>query len=269
MKFRCHRFTIGKNLYILVDMKIEKLNDNQIRATLSREDLESRHIRINEFAYGTDAARALFNELLRFASYKLGFEVDDTPLMVEAIPISSDSIVLLVTKVAYPEELDTRFSRFSDAPAGEQYYDYEEAEYDSGEILLGGTEQKATDILDVTEGTAEKPDSDEKADPAEPQIIPPGRYTRLFRMPTIDEALAASRSLTGYYHGDNSLFRTKAGYELIVHIGDHSTDEFNRVVNVLSEYGSTAAFKEGTEDYLTEHARAIVLHNALQVLAEV
>lgn len=251
-------------------MKIEKLNDNQIRATLSREDLESRHIRINEFAYGTDAARSLFNELLRFASYKLGFEVDDTPLMVEAIPISADSIVLLVTKIPYPEELDTRFSRFSDAPDGEEYYDYEEAEYEPGEILLAGKEQKATDILDVTETVPdEKADAAASVDTAEPHIIPPSRYTRLFRMPTIDEALAASRSLAGYYHGDNSLFRTKAGYELIVHIGDHSTDEFNRVINVLAEYGASTVYKAGTEDYLIEHGRVIVLHNALQVLAEV
>ena len=33
--------------------------------------------------------------------------------MVEAIPLSSESIMLIVTKVEDPEELDTRFSKFS------------------------------------------------------------------------------------------------------------------------------------------------------------
>ena len=33
--------------------------------------------------------------------------------MIEAIPITADSIVLIITKVEDPEELDTRFSKFS------------------------------------------------------------------------------------------------------------------------------------------------------------
>ena len=37
--------------------------------------------------------------------------------MIEAIPASADSIVLIITKVEDPEELDTRFSKFT--PLGE------------------------------------------------------------------------------------------------------------------------------------------------------
>ena len=44
-------------------MKIEKINDNQIRCTLTREDLESHQIRISELAYGTDKAKKLFRKL--------------------------------------------------------------------------------------------------------------------------------------------------------------------------------------------------------------
>ena len=36
------------------NMKIEKINDNQIRCTLTREDLENHQIRISELAYGTE-----------------------------------------------------------------------------------------------------------------------------------------------------------------------------------------------------------------------
>lgn len=35
-------------------MKIEKINENQIRCTLTKEDLESHQIRISELAYGTE-----------------------------------------------------------------------------------------------------------------------------------------------------------------------------------------------------------------------
>lgn len=49
------------------------------------------------------------------ANYEFGFETNDIPLMVEAIPLPSESIVLIITKVEYPDELDTRFSKFSEA----------------------------------------------------------------------------------------------------------------------------------------------------------
>ena len=38
-------------------MKIERLNENQIRCTLNKEDLADRQIRISELAYGSDKAK--------------------------------------------------------------------------------------------------------------------------------------------------------------------------------------------------------------------
>ena len=65
-------------------MKIEKVNDNQIRCTLTREDLDSRHMKLSELAYGTEKAKMLFRELMQQASYQFGFNADDIPLMIEA-----------------------------------------------------------------------------------------------------------------------------------------------------------------------------------------
>ena len=94
-------------------MKIERLNDNQIKCTLSRKDLDEKDIRIAELAYGTDKARELFRDLLEQAALELDFEVNESPLMIEAVPTSKDSLVLIVTKVDNPDELDSRFSRFT------------------------------------------------------------------------------------------------------------------------------------------------------------
>ena len=94
------------------NMKIEKVNENQIRCTLTREDLAERQIKLSELAYGTEKAKMLFRDMMQQAAYEFGFEADDIPLMIEAIPLSADTIILVITKVEYPEELDTRFSRF-------------------------------------------------------------------------------------------------------------------------------------------------------------
>ena len=79
-------------------MKIEKINENQIRCTLTRADLEDRHLKISELAYGTEKAKSLFHDMMQQAAFEFGFEADDIPLMIEAIPSSSDSIVLIITR---------------------------------------------------------------------------------------------------------------------------------------------------------------------------
>lgn len=71
--------------------------------------------------------------------------------MIEAIPTSSDSIVLIITKVEDPEELDTRFSKFAPSPT----------DLDSRKRNVLDKLEGAEDILDlinkVKEAVAEPP----------------------------------------------------------------------------------------------------------------
>lgn len=63
--------------------------------------------------------RVFFRDMMQQAAYEFGFEANDIPLMIEAIPLSSDSIILIITKVEDPEELDTRFAKFSPQQPGD------------------------------------------------------------------------------------------------------------------------------------------------------
>ena len=78
-------------------MKIEKINENQIRCTLTKEDLIDRKIRLSELAYGSEKAKNLFRDMMQQAADDFGFEANNIPLMIEAIPVSSDSIILIIT----------------------------------------------------------------------------------------------------------------------------------------------------------------------------
>ena len=124
-------------------MKIEKVNDNQIRCTLTREDLDSRHLKLSELAYGTEKAKSLFREMMEKASYEFGFDAEDIPLMIEAVPLTADSILLIVTKVEYPEELDTRFSHFSED------MDSDDFDMDSYDDAMPHPPTAADDILSL------------------------------------------------------------------------------------------------------------------------
>ena len=45
-------------------MKIEKVNENQIRCTLNKHDLMERQLKISELAYGSEKAKELFRDIM-------------------------------------------------------------------------------------------------------------------------------------------------------------------------------------------------------------
>ena len=123
-------------------MKIEKVNDRTIRCTLTKSDLNERKLKLSELAYGTEKARGFFKDMIQQASYQFGFEAEDIPLMIEAIPLSGEAIVLVITKVEDPDELDTRFSRF--APDLKEYGEFSQDNNGSGLSNYG-----ADDVIDL------------------------------------------------------------------------------------------------------------------------
>ena len=176
-------------------MKIEKINDHQIRCTLTKADLEDRQIRLSELAYGTEKAKNLFRDMMQQANSQFGFEADNIPLMIEAIPVSADSIILIITKVEDPEELDTRFSKFTPFSA-------------SGSEAASVLPQieGADDILDIfqkihdarSKAASKKKDAKNAAasDEAEMQI----QLIRQFLFRDLDAVIRAAKGLNNFFN---------------------------------------------------------------------
>ena len=94
-------------------MRLERINENKIRFILDREDLEERDLQVSELAYGSEKAKALFDDLMEMAREELGFSDGPQPLMVEAIPMANSGLMVNISRVDNPDELDPRFSRFT------------------------------------------------------------------------------------------------------------------------------------------------------------
>ena len=236
-------------------MKIEKISENQIRCTLTKEDLDLHHIRLSELAYGTDKAKKLFRDMMQKAHTEFGFEADNIPLMIEAIPLNAESIILIITKVEDPEELDTRFSKF----APYQNNSSEET------LKLDG----ADDIIDIFHKLYEsKVKGSSKKPSAKPVEKPTVDLVRLYQFPTFDSVIEASHGLNGFYTGENSLYKDlhRQTYSLVVHQSSYTPEEFNKVCNILSEYGQGRTFTHAGEAHLMEHGEIIVAQKALQQL---
>lgn len=78
-------------------MKIERINENQIRCTLTSFDLSVRNLNLGELAYGSEKARKLFREMIQKASNEVGFEAEDIPLMKPS-PFPTKALCWLLQK---------------------------------------------------------------------------------------------------------------------------------------------------------------------------
>ncbi|HIV93457.1 MAG TPA: adaptor protein MecA [Candidatus Eisenbergiella stercoravium] len=243
-------------------MKIEKVNDHQIRCTLTKADLADRELKISELAYGTEKAKSLFRDMMQQAAIKFGFEAEDIPLMIEAIPLNSDCIVLIITKVEDPEELDTRFSKFAPSVHDD----------DSLDDMIQDLNEGADDVLDlfrrIHEGrtASQEAGKEETQKPASAKKEEALQITRIYSFASLNHITRLAHVLDGFYNGINSLYRDagKDRYLLIVSNSSHTPEEFNKLCNCLSEYGRQERSAPGGEAFLEEHCELIVRDHALQ-----
>lgn len=263
-------------------MKIEKVSENQIRCTLTSEDLADRQIKISELAYGTEKAKELFREMMQQASYEFGFEAEDIPLMIEAIPLSPDTIILVVTKVEYPEELDTRFSKFSEPDEGDFFAESigntgVTQEQEGADDILGlfrKIQEERKKALEQEQKEQQKTDEKksikkEQTGTAKNRSVPMD-ITKLFTFRSLDEISDLAKVLNGFYRGENDLYKDQKEhiYYLLVRKSNQSPEEFNKVCNILSEYACQRNYTTGTAAYFKEHFTLILGKNAVQTLAQ-
>ena len=261
-------------------MKIEKISDNQIRCTLTRADLADRQLQLSELAYGTEKAKSLFRDMMQQAAFEFGFEAEDIPLMIEAIPLNSECIVLIITKVEDPEELDTRFSKF--APSVHDEDENQDSSLDSLNALTKG----ADDVLDLfkklhdskisEQAASTNPEPNTKKETIENAAakhissVTKINLSKIYSVDSIHIVTRLAHVLNGTYEGINSLYKDTFtnSYKLVVSKSSHSPEEFNKFCNIISEYGKAEKYSGAGEAYLSEHFQLIVKDNALQAFAQ-
>ena len=254
----------------VISVKIEKINDTQIRCTLTSEDLADRQLKLSELAYGSEKAKDLFRDMMLQAQDQFGFEADNVPLMIEAIPITPDSIVLIITKVEDPEELDTRFSKFSPADdEDENGWGNLTAEVLEGadgliNILTQSGILKPEDVNTPAPSSASATDPQKKPEPANP-----AQFTRIYQFSSLDLVCEAARQTGAVFNGSSVLYKNPENgvFYLILRKEDDDELSFSRVCNTLSEYGTRLKGDAAASGaYYAEHYDVIVKKDALKVL---
>ena len=286
-------------------MKLEKLSDTQIRCTLSKEDLSQRQLHLSELAYGSEKAKELFRDMMQQASIELGFEADNIPLMIEAIPISNDCLVLVVTKVEDPDELDTRFSRFSkinvDDSFDEDFSDIDDTDFEEMDFLddeddidmddepLPFSPSSDFDNADSDASTSSKERSaiDDALDLIAPftQAIAQAKKEAMrkkkenrssvqdcqyYSFQNFSQAAQLGAFLAPFFEGESSLYKDSFSnnYYMILRKTQSENDTFHRACNIAADFGVRISASYATPANFREHFETILEENAVEMLGE-
>lgn len=246
-------------------MKIEKVNDHQIRCTLTGADLANRQLKISELAYGSEKAKRLFRDMMQQASNEFGFEAEDIPLMIEAIPVNADCIVLIITKVEDPDEIDTRFSKFSPSISEEDAQ--ETISMDSPTAAI------ADDVLELFQKIKESRMAQQITSKAEsePDQTALSISPRLVKSENLSDLCSFSRIVAPFHQERSTLYKDEKRqlYLLLFYQGSMPQEAFGRVCNIASEYGMIEKAEDSKIAYMDEHFDKILTENAIVSLSKI
>lgn len=266
-------------------MRIERINDNQIRCILSKRDLSERQLKISELAYGSDRAKELFRDMMEQASLYFGFDADDIPLMIEAIPTSKESIVLVITKVEDPDEFEEKFSKFGniankfeDEDEDEDFYDEDiEDEPDEFEDDLINCFEQLNEIIAEADDTGSefiplheilKKRKRSKESSEKHTKVSQDTTSRLYSFPSLNFIISASKAVVRVYSGKNSVWKDeKTSRYYMILSKNNKMASFDKVCSILGEFGKKETLTYATQDFFNEHYKLILKDDAITKLS--
>ena len=242
-------------------MTIERLSDTQIRCTLNKQDLQERQLQLSELLYGSEKAKALFRDLVQMASYECGFETEDMPLMIEAIPVDADCLVLVVTKVEDTEELDSRFSNFTPYAEKDSIQSKAPLPALADEILNYFSQFK--DLLNQK--------ADERLKATEPATLTSNdTLTKAYAFRSLQAVSRFAAIVASRYRGQAALYKNPSDnvYYLLLTMSGHTAEDFNKLCNIASEYGQSVPDGTASLLYYKEHFTPIADTDILNTLSK-
>ena len=184
-------------------MKVEKINDHQIKVMMTREDLANRDITLPEIAYGSAKGRELFAEVMAHAKEACDFSVDDEyPLIIEAIPMSKTELLIIISKIVVPNELQRKLENI-------------------GFNFISGNKCERPPLIKKPMQSAQKTAGEKKS--------------AVFSFASLDDVMEACARVGKGVKTKSALYKTENKYYLIA--GFESAEDTKRYEKIFVEYG--------------------------------
>ncbi len=266
-------------------MKIEQVNENQIRCILTKEDLEERKIKFSELTYGSEKATRLFRDVMQQANYEYGFTPDEHPLMIEAVPMQSGMIVFVITKVTSPDDYDTKISQIvnaiTDNYSGDTEYDDElpfgnnsESEPVTASIRISAVSNNSNEqaaalsLRDLfremfTRGNENIKKQEKPADSRQKD--------RIYVFSDLGSLIDAAHSLGETDFGESCLYKNKTNghYYLLIYADYLTPGAYRCICTAMSDFSTSEQISHTMEAYMEEHFDIVIPEHAIQSLREI
>ncbi|MDO4531772.1 MAG: adaptor protein MecA [Bacillota bacterium] len=213
-------------------MKIERISENQLKLTLTKEDLKERDIKLEDLITPSEKTQKLFRDIMEQALDEYDFISENTPLMVEAVPMGTDGIMIIVTK------------------AGEN----------------GKKDGKSSNLLHQAQENRrwkKKPlDTMEHREEAYSDIL-------IYSFPQLDDVINVSLRLDGSFKGESAVYKNENKYFLVLQGDTYTAEESAEDLElILKEYGQKHVSTPLAKYYLLEHGETILADKAVKALAK-
>ena len=212
-------------------MKIERISENQLKLTLTKDDLIERDIKLEDLITPSEKTQKLFRDIMEQALDEEDFiSSENTPLMVEAAPMGTDGIMLIITKVTNKDG-KTPSDLLSQA---QEMRRWKKKPLDT----LEHTEEKNSDIL-------------------------------IYSFPQLDDVISVSLRLDSSYKGESAVYKNEGKYFLVLQGDTYTAEESSEELElVLKEYGQKHVSTPLAKYYLLEHGETIIADKAVKALAK-
>lgn len=221
-------------------MKIEKISDTQVRLTFTSADLVERNIKLEDILTSSDKVQELFHDIIEQAVEECGFAIDNSPLMVEALQGTPDSIMIIVTKLSSTETSETNPETLANIFAK------------SRELFKEKIKTSNNSKKDYTKSYFNKKE----------KIF-------IYSFESLDDVIGVCIRIYSHYIGESSLYKYNKRFFLVLE------DEFmnERIYTedielLLSEYGKRHISSNLSKHYLIEHGEKIISNSAVNILTE-
>lgn len=246
-------------------MKIEKLNNDQVRIVLGQDDLKARELSLRDLAYGSDKTKALFDDMVHTAENQFGFEPSGKPLMIEAIPMPDETLMITLTRVSGRAEAGGMYG--SNVPGLGTPLSPDEAELPGLEELDSKSPEEAKALIEQL--LSEMEEAVGASDNAPKRRKDGEGGTKIFAFPRFKELRELAAAFPASSPVMNSLYKEEGGdYYLIVRYRKQSK-EVVRALNVINEFCPDELTETYAEALVEEHCKLVIKRRALQKLSEI
>ncbi len=213
-------------------MKVERISENQLKLTLTKEDLKEREITLEDLLSPSEKTQTLFRDLMEQVLDEYDFITENAPLMVEAIPSGMDGLMLIITKVNNKDKTPQKSAElFSQA---QDLHRWKKKPLDTMEQ----TDAEHTDLL-------------------------------IYSFPCLDDVIHVSVRLENTFKGESAVYKNDNRYFLILQQDAYHTEESAEDLElILQEYGHKHVSTPLAKYYLLEHGQTILAEKAVKALAK-